>query len=35
MPDIEIRRLHWDEWNREHIVKHGLTIAEIESLLTG
>jgi uncharacterized DUF497 family protein len=35
MPDIEIRRLFWDDWNREHATRHGVSIAEIEMLLTG
>ncbi len=35
MPDIDIRHLVWDDWNREHVTKHGLSIAEIETLLAG
>lgn len=35
MPDIEIGRLLWDDWNREHCTKHGVSISETEALLTG
>lgn len=35
MPDIEIRRLFWDDWNREHAAKHGISIFEINMLLAG
>jgi uncharacterized DUF497 family protein len=34
MPDIEIRHLLRDDWNREHATKHGFSIAEIDALLT-
>lgn len=26
--DVEIERLMWDDWNREHIRKHGVTADE-------
>jgi uncharacterized DUF497 family protein len=35
MPDLKIRSLFWDDWNRDHSTKHGISIAEIEALLTG
>ena len=27
---IKVKGLIWDEWNREHIVKHDVTVAEVE-----
>ena len=27
---IKVNGLIWDEWNREHIVKHDVTVAEVE-----
>ena len=30
MTKIKISQLVWDEWNKEHIKKHQVTIAEIE-----
>jgi uncharacterized DUF497 family protein len=35
MPDIEIGSLRWDDWNRDHCAKHGISVSEIEALLTG
>jgi uncharacterized DUF497 family protein len=29
-----IDRLEWDEWNTEHIEKHGISIEEIESVIS-
>jgi len=30
-----IRRLEWDEWNREHVAKHRVTPAEVEEVCHG
>ena len=30
---LQIERLDWDEWNREHIKKHGVTEAEIHEIV--
>jgi len=27
---VVIKGLIWDEWNKEHIVKHTVTVAEVE-----
>jgi len=35
MPDIEIGKLRWDDWNRDHCTKHGISISGIEALLIG
>lgn len=29
MTRIKIKYIKWDNWNREHIIKHGVTIEEI------
>ena len=28
-----IEELHWDEWNVEHIARHGVTYEEVEEVL--
>lgn len=30
-----IDRLHWDDWNREHLVKHAVTVEEAEEVVAG
>jgi uncharacterized DUF497 family protein len=30
-----VASLIWDDWNREHIRKHGVSIESIESVITG
>ncbi len=32
-PDID--RLDWDDWNREHIAKHGVVPSEVEESVFG
>ena len=32
---VIIRRLNWDDWNREHINKHAVTREEVEEVLAG
>lgn len=32
-PPLHIDRFHWDEWNREHITKHGVTTEEADEVL--
>lgn len=34
-PDVDIGQLLWDSWNPKHATGHGLSIAEVETLLTG
>ena len=29
---MKIRNLIWDEWNQEHILKHGVSQAEVEEV---
>ena len=31
----EINRLVWDDWNRDHIAKHGITPGEVEEAIGG
>ena len=31
----EIERLDWDEWNLEHIAKHGITQGDVEATIKG
>ncbi len=31
--EVAIERLHWDEWNRAHIERHGLTPREVEEAI--
>ncbi len=31
----DVRRLHWDPWNVEHIAKHGIIREEIEEVIAG
>ncbi len=33
--DVEIERLNWDDWNREHIARHGVTSAEVTEVIAG
>jgi len=33
--DHEIERLVWDDWNREHIRKHGVTLEDAEDVVSG
>ena len=33
MPNVEFSDLIWDEYNQEHIVKHCVSIVEIEEVL--
>jgi uncharacterized DUF497 family protein len=36
MDDLpQIERLVWDEWNLEHIAKHGITQGDVEGVLKG
>lgn len=30
-----IKRLNWDDWNTEHVTKHGITLQEIEEVISG
>jgi uncharacterized DUF497 family protein len=30
-----IERLHWDDWNRDHIVKHAVQPEEAEEVIAG
>ncbi len=30
---ISIDRLHWDDWNREHIARHGVAPREVEEMI--
>src|SRR4051794_30634274 len=30
-----IARLSWDDWNLEHVTKHGITVDEVEEVLSG
>jgi len=30
MTRIIVKKLLWDDWNREHIKKHNVTVKEIE-----
>lgn len=32
---IVVKGLIWDDWNREHLVKHGVTIEEVEEVCHG
>jgi uncharacterized DUF497 family protein len=32
---VVVRRLEWDEWNLEHVVKHGVTPSEVEEACHG
>jgi len=32
---IIVKRLIWDDWNKNHIAKHGITINEIEVVCHG
>lgn len=32
---IDVNTLIWDEWNREHITKHGVTPKEVEEVCHG
>ena len=29
---IKIRGLIWDDWNKEHIAKHGISVEEVEEV---
>jgi len=29
---MKIRRLIWDDWNEEHVLKHGVTTGEVEEV---
>jgi uncharacterized DUF497 family protein len=31
--DFPALQLDWDDWNREHITKHSMSISEVESVL--
>ncbi|MGI8477728.1 MAG: BrnT family toxin [Thermomicrobiales bacterium] len=33
--EFEIERLSWDEWNRVHIERHGVTPAEVSEVISG
>jgi len=33
MATYVIRALIWDEWNRDHIQKHGITVDEVEEVI--
>ena len=35
MDAVRIASLIWDDWNREHVRKHGVSIESIESVLAG
>ena len=35
MAAVRIASLIWDDWNREHVRKHGISIESIESVLAG
>jgi hypothetical protein len=30
---VTIERLHWDDWNREHIERHGVSPREVEEAI--
>ncbi len=32
---IVIKGLIWDDWNKEHIAKHGMTLEEVEEVCHG
>lgn len=32
---IKVIGLIWDEWNKKHIVKHGISIEEVEEVFQG
>jgi uncharacterized DUF497 family protein len=32
---LRIQRLDWDEWNRNHIIKHNVTVVEVEEVIAG
>ena len=32
---IAIDRLAWDDWNRQHIAKHDVTLKEVEEVASG
>lgn len=32
---IKVRGLIWDDWNKEHIAKHGVSIEEVEDICKG
>ena len=32
---IVVRGLVWDDWNKEHICKHGVTIREVDEVCHG
>jgi len=32
--DVEIERIVWDDWNREHIQKHAVTVDEVEDAVS-
>jgi uncharacterized DUF497 family protein len=34
-PGPEVEQLNWDDWNREHIARHGVTIDEVEAVIRG
>jgi uncharacterized DUF497 family protein len=34
-PPPRIDELEWDEWNLEHIKKHGITVSEVEEATGG
>lgn len=33
LAEDEIERLYWDEWNREHVARHGVTPPEVEQAI--
>ena len=32
---LSIDRLHWDDWNRDHIAKHAVLPEEVEEVIAG
>lgn len=32
---MKIREVVWDDWNEEHIVRHGVEVEEVEEVLAG
>lgn len=32
---VRVNGLIWDEWNKEHIAKHGISVKEVEEVCRG
>ena len=32
---MKIRAVVWDDWNEEHIARHGVEVEEVEEVLAG